>query len=292
MEDFAAILTATVVNGCQLALLAVGFVLLFRATGVVSFAQGSSMVFGALFFYAVAEHGWGLVPALIASAVLVFVASALIFRLVFARLIGAPPFVTAIATIGLATMLQAVAVLIWSDQPIAPPSSLLSLNSIDLGGAFYTNQVQIFTLVVTVVIFAVIIAGLRYTRTGLYMRLVADAPRLAALHGINVSMVSATAWGLAGLTAALAGIAFVLGTQSSPSTVYALGLSAFPAILLGGLDSIVGALVGGAVIALIGAVATIYAGGQWADFISYALLLLVLLLRPHGLFGKPEVNRV
>lgn len=139
--------------------------------------------------------------------------------------------------------LQAVAVPVWSDQVIALPGSLLSLNSIHLGGAFYTNQVQIFTLAVTVVVF------------------------------VDVSLISATAWGLAGLTAALAGIAFVLGTQSSPSTVYSLGLSAFPAILLGGLDSIVGALAGGAVIALIGATVTIYVGGQWADLIGYALLL-------------------
>jgi branched-chain amino acid transport system permease protein len=292
MNDFAAILTATVVNGSQLALLAVGFVLIYRATGVVSFAQGSSMVFGALLCYTFTEHGWGLAPALIASAVLVFAGSALIFRLVFARLIGAPPFVTAIATIGLATLLQAVAVLVWSDQPIALPSSALSLNSIHLGESFYTNQVQIFTIVLTVIVFAVIIFGLRYTPTGLHMRMVADSPRLAALNGINVSLISAAAWGLAGLTAGLAGVAFVLGTQSSPSTVYGLGLSAFPAILLGGLDSIAGALAGGAIIALADAVATIYAGGQWSDFISYGLLLLMLLMRPHGLFGRMEVSRV
>jgi branched-chain amino acid transport system permease protein len=292
MDDLAAILTATLVNGCLLALLSVGFVLIFRATGVVSFAQGAWMVFGAVFFYSFAKLGWELVPSLLASAVLVFAGSALAFRLVFARLIGAPPFVTAIATIGLATLLQAVAVLVWSDQPIALPGSMLSLNAIHLGGAFDTNQVQLFTVAVAAGVFALVIIGLRRTPIGLRMRMVSDNPRLAAFNGINVSRVSALAWALAGLTAALAGAAFLLGTQSSPSTVYDLGLSAFPAILLGGLDSVVGALVGGLVIALVGAVTTIYFGGQWTEFASYLLLLLVLLLRPSGLFGKAQVSRV
>jgi branched-chain amino acid transport system permease protein len=292
MEDLATIVTSTLANGCLLALLSVGFVLIFRATGVVSLAQGGSMVFGAMLCNTFANLGWGLAPALILSAVLVFVLSALAFRLVFARLIGSPPFITAIATIGLATFLEALAVLVWSDQPVALAGSALSLNAINLGADFTTNQVQLFTLAVTAFLFVVIIIGLHRTPLGLRMRMVADSPRLAALNGINVSLVSVVAWGLAGLTAAVAGAAFILGSQSSPSTVYGLALSAFPAILLGGLDSVSGALAGGMIIALIQAVTTIYVGGQWSDFVSYALLLLVLLLRPNGLFGKVEVSRV
>lgn len=100
------------------------------------------------------------------------------------------------------------------------------------------------------------------------------------------------AWAIAAGTAAIAGVAFIMTTQPSPSGVYGLGLVAFPAILLGGFDSVVGALVGGFLLSLAQNVVVTYAGGKWQDIASYGLLLIVLLIRPQGIFGSAEASRV
>jgi len=121
---------------------------------------------------------------------------------------------------------------------------------------------------------------------------VADAPRLAAYAGVNVVAISALAWAVSSATAAVGGVAYIMTTQPGPDSVYSLGLIVFPAILLGGLDSIVGALVGGVVLALVQNVVATYADGTWTDIASYGLLLAVLLVRPQGLFGSAEVSRV
>jgi branched-chain amino acid transport system permease protein len=124
------------------------------------------------------------------------------------------------------------------------------------------------------------------------MRAVASNTRLAAFNGVNVVRTSTLAWALGAVTAGLAGVVFLLGTQPDPGSVFSLGLAAFPAILLGGLDSIVGALVGGLLIGLGQAAIGVYLGGNWQDVVAYVVLLVVLLVRPQGIFGDARVARL
>ncbi|HVV08121.1 branched-chain amino acid ABC transporter permease [Amycolatopsis sp.] len=290
--DLATIVASGLTTGCIYALIGVGFVVVFRATGVVSFAQGAFMVLGALLFGTLSHLGTGLAVGLVVVCVALAVVGALIYRLVFARLVGAEPFVLSVATVGLGTLVSAVALLVWG------PTTILVSPQFDPGtryhvvGALNFTPRDLFTLALTVVVFAVVLLGLHRTPIGLRMRAVAGNARLAAHVGVDVVRTSTGAWAIGGLTAGLAGVVFLLGTQPDPGSVYSLGLAAFPAILLGGLDSIAGSLLGGVLIGLLQAAVGVYLGGEWQDVVSYGVLLAVLLLRPQGIFGGAEVARL
>jgi branched-chain amino acid transport system permease protein len=198
--------------------------------------------------------------------------------------------VTAMATIGLGTALDAIAIIIWQPSLIniqAPYSYKLYGP-----GDFEFSGIQIFSLCLTAIVFVVIALTLHRTRLGLQMRAVANSEQLAAHVGVNVVRTSMFAWALAAMTASLAGVTYVLGSQTDPGTVYSIGLAAFPAIILGGFDSVAGSLVGGLLIGWLLAFVATYVGGQWPDVVSYLALLAVLLVRPQGLFGSPEVARL
>jgi len=170
--------------------------------------------------------------------------------------------------------------------------NLLSFNPIHLPGDITVTRVTIFTVALAVVIIVLLVVGFRRTRIGLQMRAVADVPGLATYLGINVVKVSALAWALSAASAAAAGVAYSIGTQVNPSAIPSLGLLAFPAILLGGLDSVAGALVGGLVLALAESAGTTLWGGDWQDVVGYGILIAVLVVRPRGIFGRREVVRV
>lgn len=285
------LIVSTLTNGATIALIAVGFVMIFRATKVVSFAQGALLLVGAQIFVSLTHVGLGLYPSLILSIASDGLIGAACYRFAFARIVGSEPFITAVATIGLAYFVEACAIMIWGSAPLVLPP-LFSVRSFHLFKNLIFNEADIFTLIVAAVTFSVLALGVQRTRTGLRMRMVADNPRLAAFSGINVVAISMLAWALAGGTAAVAGITFSLTVQPAPSDLYALGLLAFPAILLGGFDSILGALVGAFALALTEGIVNTYIGGNWQDVISYCLLLAVLVVRPQGLFGTAEVERV
>lgn len=290
-ERIGAIITTTVSSGAIYALLAVGFVLVYRATKVVSFAQGGFTLVGALVFLVCARHGSGFVLALLAAVAANAVLGSATYRGVFARMEGAEPFVSAMATIGLAITIEAMALIIGGSSPIDVPNVISSRQfTITTGLTFDVMDFVVIGL--TALVFVSLIVGFGRSRIGLRMRAVADVPKLAAYTGVNVTAISTLAWAMAAASAAVAGIAFIFTSQPAPSDLYDLGLAAFPAILLGGFDSIVGALVGGVLLALIQAVVVTYAGGQWQDAASYGLLLGMMLLRPQGLFGSAEVARV
>jgi branched-chain amino acid transport system permease protein len=291
-QEAAQIIVGAVTLGCIYGLVGVGFVILFRSTGVVSFAQGSFMLLGALFFYSLtANLGWSLIPALLCATVAMGVVGVGSYTIVFGHVFDSKPFTISVATIALGTLIGAITALIWGNTILNLPS-LLSFNAIHLPLDIVVTQVDLFTIGLAVVIIGLLMIALKRTRVGLQMRAVADAPGLATYLGINVAKVSALAWGLAASTAGAAGIAYSIGTSLDPSSIPSLGLLAFPAILLGGLDSIGGALVGGVILALLQSTTTIVVGGEWSDVVGYGLLLVVLVVRPSGMFGSKEVIRV
>ncbi|MCU1612737.1 MAG: branched-chain amino acid transporter permease [Frankiales bacterium] len=290
--DIANVISNGLVTGCIYALIGVGFVVVFRATGVVSFAQGAFMVLGALIFAGLARAGLGLAVGLPVMLVVMLVIGGVIYRLVFARIAGAEAFVASIATVGLGIVLEVIALLIWGPEVIAVPQLFNFRSRVHVVGELNFSALNLFVMGLTVVAFVVIVVGLNRTPVGLRMRAVANNPQLAAYSGVRVVRTSMIAWGIGGLTAGLAGVLYLLGSQPDPVTVYSLGLAAFPAILLGGLDSIPGSLVGGILIGLLQAAIGVFVGGEWQDVGAYCVLLAVLLLRPQGIFGSAEIGRL
>jgi branched-chain amino acid transport system permease protein len=279
-----------VVNGCFYGLIGVGFVVIFRATGVISFAQGAFMAVGALLFGTLNADNLNLYLAVVVVAIVLFVIAALLYRIIFTRIVGGDPFVTAIATVGLGTLVEAVAVVIWGASVV---TTISPFSYKVYGWGFYKlSGLDIFTIAATIVLIGVIILALQRTKIGLRMRAVANNTTLAAYSGVNVVRISMLAWGVAGVTAGVAGVAFILANQTNPGSVYTVGLAAFPAILLGGFDSIPGSLVGGILIGLIQAAVGTWVGGVWQEVVAYLVLLGVLLVRPQGLFGSAEVARL
>jgi branched-chain amino acid transport system permease protein len=291
MQQLADILLNTITLGCTYGLIGMGFVVVFRSTQVISFAQGAFMMIGALLFATLINASLPVWLAFITTVVALAVLGSATFVLVFGRLAGLEPFVAAMATVGVGTLIEAAALLIWGPS-IITMRSIFATGNHHLGGAFVITDIGIFTLVVTVVVFLATIAGLQLSPLGLRMRASADNPTLASYTGLGVARLSSAAWALAAATAALAGIIFLIGTQPDPATVYSLGLGAFPAILLGGIDSIGGCLVGGIIIAFAQSAVVTWWGGQYQDVVAYALLLLLLLVRPQGLFGRVDARRL
>jgi branched-chain amino acid transport system permease protein len=290
--NLATIVETGLTTGCIFALIGVGFVLIFRATGVVSFAQGAFMVLGALLFGTVSHHGGNLAVGLVVVCVALPAVGGLIYWLVFSRLVGAETFVTSVATVGLGTLIEAVALLIWGPTTILVTAPFSFRTRYHVWGQLHLTPLDLFTFILTAAVFVVILLGLHRSRIGLRMRAVASNTRLAAFNGVNVVRTSTLAWSLGAMTAGLAGVVYLLGTQPDPGSVFSLGLAAFPAILLGGLDSIAGALVGGLLIGLGQAAIGVYLGAEWQDVVAYGALLAVLLVRPQGIFGGARVARL
>ena len=289
--ELASALVQALVQGSLYALIGVGFVILYRSTGVLNFAQGSLMVLGGFSFYQLTEWGLPLVAAIPLSVVIVGLIGSGLFVAGFRRLVGEPTFVLVIATLGLSVVIETIVVLIWGPNPRPLP------NLIDRNGGFEVlgmrfSPLDVYCIVVCLTIILALDLMLKRTRLGARMRAVADGPLLAGLNKIPVNAMSALAWGIAAFCAAAAGISYSLRTSLDPIGLQGFGLVAFAAVLLGGMDSIRGALLGGMSLAIIQNLAVLWFGGDWTDVIAYTLLLLVLMVRPQGLLGSAAIRRI
>ena len=290
MDSFAAsLVVGTIVLGAVYGIVALGFVVLFRSTGILNFVQGSFMVLGALIFQTiVTQLGLGLYPAMILALIGSAIIAVLTYLVFFARLRQTNHLLMSVGTVGVGIVYQMVAFMIWGPSTRSYPH-LIGFHRI---GNTVITPVDILTVAAIAVVAAAIILGLRYTRLGVRMRAVADRPLLADYMGIPVSRMSAIAWALAGVAAGVGAITYSLGAQLDPASLPDFGLIVFPAIILGGVDSVGGAMVGGMLLGLIGTLVGAYIGGEWQNPLAYAALLLTLLLRPRGLLGSPQVSRI
>lgn len=272
-------------------LVGAGFVVLFRATRVLSFAQGSFMLLGALFFYTLTQSaGMPLYPALVVALIASGAAGWLCYRFIFSYMVGAESFVVAIATLGLAAAFEAAAYIIWGTTPLTLPPVLSTQSHHVLG--FNVTAVDVFCVLLAIVLGIAVAVGMRYTRVGIQMRATADGQQLAAYSGIHVTRISALAWGVGAALAGAGGIVYALTNNLDPSSIPTVGLSVFPAIILGGLDSYLGAFVGALLLGALDSVIGVTLGGQWQDPVAYIVLVVVLLIRPRGLFGSREIVRI
>ena len=299
-------------QGSVYALVALGFVLIYKASQAVNFAQGA-MALVSLWFFSMLLFDWdfpgklGMEPGsyggyfvtLLVAALLAAVLGLIVERLVVRKMIGEPIFSIAIITLGLEATFRAVSQDAVGVEPrsVATPWGAEGVTIMDA----FVPTTYIGAIIVAVISFAAIFYFFR-TKLGVAMRAVAFDQEAALAQGIDVGRVFAIAWGISGaitlLAAAFAAMTpFAVGTATVGTT--ALAFRALPAVILGGLDSVEGALIGGLVIGA----AEIYSGQYLATFtptlgvgyqlvVPYLIMLIVLLIKPYGLFGTPEIRRV
>ena len=268
-----------------------GFALIFRATKVLSFCQGAFMLLGAFVFYDLVEHGGlAFLPALLITVVGTGVVSAATYLFVFARVAAREAFATSVATIGLAGVLLAGVAIRYGTTPVLLPQVVS--DHVFHPGPFAVPTSDLIVVFVALVMVAAVVALLHGTTIGLRMRAVADNAPLGVHLGVDAARVSTVAWGVAGATAATAGSVFALRNSVDPVGVSTVGLFAFPAIIIGGLDSIGGVFLGGLLLGFLQNLVQLWLGGEWVDIVSFTVMLAVLYVRPSGLFGQADAVRL
>jgi branched-chain amino acid transport system permease protein len=288
------LLTNGIMIGLMYALIALGFVLIYKATDAINFAQGEFVMFAG-FLAAVATEMAGApfwLSALVAIAGMIALGFGL-ERVVLRPLIGRPVIAVVMATIGLAAVLRGTAVMAFGagTRAIVMP---VSDEPFELG-PIMLPPVQLVGAGVSLVFLAAFTWFFLKSRTGIAMRAVADSQQVAMAMGINVRRYFALAWAMAGVVSALGGV--VWGTMLGVDNQLALvGLKVFPVVILGGLDSVMGAVIGGLIVGIVENFAAGYfdpiVGGGTKDFAPYVLMILVLMIRPEGIFGRRRIERV
>jgi branched-chain amino acid transport system permease protein len=292
----------TIVSGLALgaiyALLGLGFVIIYRATDVVSFAQPALMVFGAywmVYFATVMDLSFWL--SLPLAAIVGAAAGALLERVFLRPLVGRPPFAAVMVTIGIDIILRVIThdLIGLEQRSVGDP---FGLKTFSVGG-IRVSQSDTVVLLTAILVVAALLAFTKYAKYGLAMRAAAYDQETAMAQGIPVGRMFGLAWALAGALAAIAGTLVSMGASSLSRSTWVFALKALPVIILGGLDSIAGALVGGAIIGVSERLVTQYQtgiapwlGNGFSLIVPYFVMVLVLLVRPYGLFGTPEVERV
>lgn len=290
------LLVSILALGSTYALLAAGIVIIYKASRVINFAQGELAIVGAYVF-----HSAGFItgatltgPSLIAAIAIATVGSAafgvLIYFALMRSLLGRPTFVAAMVTIGLAIILKAAIVVFWKSRSVGIPIGRQPLYQFAGGGRI--SWIELISIVVCVLVFAALAAFFQYTRLGRQFRGAAENPLLAAQRQVNINLILALAWSLAVFFAALAGVLFGSRSMLSPQSTI-IGLSGLTAALVGGLDSLRGAAIGGLLVAAATYLTARLISPTLAETMPFLILLAVMSWRPWGLFGTvEEINRV
>ncbi len=311
-------------TGVMYALVALGFVLIFKASGVFNYAQGVLALFAALtlvgiqngqvpfahlinaaFGTSLHHFGWT-VPSVLAVALTALVMVGLAFlieKLVLQHLVGQEPIILFMATIGLAYFLEGLGDVMWGADiktldvglPQGISESIESVTDSWFGYGYFIDRLDIWATVIAAALVAALVAFAQYTKQGRAMRAVADDHQAALSVGISLRFIWVMVWSIAGFVALVAGIMW--GTKSGVQfSLSLIALKALPVLMLGGFTSIPGAIVGGLIIGVgeklfefsIGPMV----GGATENWFAYVLALLFLVFRPQGLFGERIIERV
>jgi len=275
------------------ALVSCGYVLIYRTSRVLSLAHGELMMLGAygLFTTASLFSGHPLL-AIGMSAVLALVVGVLVYALLMRRMAGEAVLAAVLTTIALGILLRGAIILFWSAQEQHPLRALGFSNPPIAIGSARISAVSLVLILVTAFVYAGLYAFLRFTAWGIRMRAAGQNPLLAAQRGIGLHGIYALAWGLATLTGGIAGM-LIACDSSLHQTMVIIGLKAFPAALVGGLDSLLGALVGSLVVSAAEVLLIHYVDPLLSDVVPFFVLLAMLVVRPWGLFGtREELDRV
>lgn len=285
--------------GAIYALLALGFVMIFKSTGILNFAQGELAMVGAFLCYTFATlagvpYVLSMLVALAAAAVLGAVVDVVFFR----RMVGEPVFSTIMVTVGLASILTSLAGFLWGHDVYSIVSPFTD-KTVSFAGVVL-SQGSLYTMAVSVILFLLLILFFNRSLLGVAMKGTAEDADTAGLMGINVKRIHALAWVLGAALAAVAGI-FLAEQSFVRLSMSHTGIKAMAAAILGGMESISGAILGGLLIGIVEGLAATYLSGlevgnfhfgDVKDVAAFAIMILVLMVRPDGIFGRKKVERV
>jgi branched-chain amino acid transport system permease protein len=291
--SFTEVLVGGLLSGVMYSLVAIGFVLIYKTSGVLNFAQGALLLFAALTFVSLVERGVPFAGALALTFAAMAVLGITIERTVLRPLVNKPPITLFMATLGLSYVIEGAAQLLWGTQ-VHGLDLGIDDTPLDIAGVFI-SKFDLFAAAVAGTMVVLLTAFFRYTRVGIAFRAVADDQFAALAVGLRLPRIWAIVWTASGVVALVAGLLWGarLGVQFSLSLVV---LKALPVLVLGGFDSILGAIVGGLIIGASEKLAEVYIGeyfgGGIEGWFAYVLALAFLLVRPTGLFGQKAVERV
>lgn len=289
---FSEVLIGGLLAGVMYSLVAIGFVLIYKTSGVFNFAQGAMVLFAALTFVSLIERGLSFPLALLATFSVMVLLGLTIERTVLRPLINKPPITLFMATLGISYMLEGGAQLLWGTQVHALDLGIEDL-PLEISGMLI-SKFDLIAAGISAGMVALLSVFFRYTRTGLAFRAVADDTFAAIAVGLRLPRIWGAVWAAAGLVALVAGLLWGarLGVQFSLSLVV---LKALPVLVLGGFDSILGVIVGGLLIGAFEKLAEVYIGpyfgGGIESWFAYVIALAFLLVRPAGLFGQRPIER-
>ena len=279
-------------NGCVYGLVALGFVLIYKAAEQVNFAQGDMMMVGAFVTLSLTNDSHLGLPFWLACACAVVVVAALgwlLERTVLRHIFGQSQIAVVILTIAIGFVLRFLAGAIWGHEPLVLESPIAGVN-VEFGGLVLGLD-EIATIAVTVLLTGLLFAFFRRTKLGVAMQAASQNQLAACYMGIPVKRIHGLIWALAGATAGVAGILFASKGSIDPNTGL-LGIKAFAAAVIGGFGSLPGALAGGLVVGLIEPFAARYAAAGYSQIAPYAVMLVVLVVRPHGLLAQVRAKKV
>lgn len=294
MELFFNLIITGLVVGSIYALLALGFTLIYKATGVVNFAQGELLLIGAyICLYLTTSFKIPFIPSFVLTFVFMFFFGFLIEKVFLRKMIGEPIISIIMLTIGLSSVLKSIVQIFWgTDTRVFP--QIFSTEPISIFG-IKVSQVYIYSVISVIISLGIFSVFFKKSKAGVAMRAVASDQQAALSMGIEIKKVFALAWAIAAVVSAIGGV-FVGNINGVNTNLAQFGLKVFPAVILGGLDSITGAIVGGLVIGvlenLVGGYIDPIIGGGAKEVFPFIFMIIVLMIKPYGLFGTVEVEKV
>jgi branched-chain amino acid transport system permease protein len=294
---FFEVLIGGLLAGVMYSLVALGFVLIYKASGVFNFAQGAMVFFAALTFVSLLERGVNFWVALAITLAVMVVLGMAIEKVVLRPLVNQPPITLFMATIGLTFVLEGLSQLLWGSQPHGLELGIPDVPMEWLSQKWNINisQFDLFAAGVAGAMVAGLALFFQYTRIGRALRAVADDHQAALAVGIPLKNIWAIVWAVAGFVALIAGLMWGARNGVQFALTF-IALKALPVLILGGFESVPGAILGGLIIGASEKLAEVYVGpmvgGGIESWFAYVIALLFLLVRPQGLFGEKIIDRV
>jgi branched-chain amino acid transport system permease protein len=294
MELLIQVLIAGITTGSIYALIAIGVVLIFKSSGVINFAQGSMVMVGAFITYAlVVQFHIPILVSLLLAFLLSGVIGMIIERSVLRYLTGASLISIIMVTLGISYVMDGGALAAWGSSNFTFPKLFPSF-SIQLGG-IKVSSIYLWSFLTSMLLLVIFLLFFKYSKMGLSMRAAADNQKVAVLLGISSKKVLSLTWIIASAVATAGGILLASISALHVNLSY-IGLIVFPVVILGGLDSIAGAAVGGLIVGVLEAISGVYIapllGGAFQQVAAFVFLLIILLIKPYGLFGTKEIERL
>ena len=290
MRLFADLVASGIAIGAIYGLIAMGFAVIYKATGLANFAQGEMSMIVAYIAWTISTTLTGNVFVVVAGSIVVAILLGLaVERFIMRPMLGEPIFSTVLVTIGVAVVLRSLITLVWDAYPhalnLGVGRDVVKMAGVSLRGA------QIASILTLLAVMGAFYLFCRFSKIGVAMRAVAADDRTALLMGVSAARIHAIAWGCSAAISGIAGVLFALVYDLSPA-MFQIGLKSFPASILGGLDSVIGSGFAGILIGVAENLAGGYVGSGLKDVAGFLMIIVILMVQPFGLFGEREIVRV